>query len=377
MRLKSPVVRILQSLCIWLAVLVLNSGSGLTATATALASAESPPDPSGVTEVEIDIWGVSIFNIDDRNATFDVEAYINAGWLDERLAFDPEETGYERRVLQGEAVGEALKAEIWWPGFEVTDARRTRDIMQRSIEIDPDGWVWYQERFSVAVTQDYDFVNFPFDEHEISLTVAPWYYNNERVVFAPLAEPEETVDWEPIEWIVSAPLLQISNGLCSITDEQHCNLDTDCPATETCEGFAVATVALSIERLPSHYLTNIVVPMMLIVLISSAVFSMSFKTMHLGDRLGVSFTSVLTVVAFDFVASERLPNLPYSTVMDHILTLSYIFLAINVLQNVIAARINEHNPEAAAKLDRRFRWGFPLAYIALIGTIVVYAMSSY
>jgi hypothetical protein len=373
-------VGILRGICTWLATLILSLALCLTPTALAVASADSPPDPSGVTLVNVDVWGLSIFNIDDRNATFEVEAHLNALWQDPRLAFDPGETGYELRVLEGESAAEALKSEIWSPGFEITNARRTRDIMRRSIEIDPDGWVFSEERFSVEVTQDYFLGNFPFDGHDISFSVGPWYYDNQRVIFQPFDEGEtrgETVDWEPDEWAIGESQMYVANGWCSASDEVSCNVDSDCPATETCDGFAYATVELFIERVPKYYLTNIVLPMMLIVLISSAVFSMSFKTTHLGDRLGVSFTSVLTVVAFDFVTSERLPRLTYSTAMDHILTAGYLFLAVNVIQNVVAARANERDPAAAERLDRIFRWGFPLAYIAVVGGIVFNASLQY
>ena len=58
--------------------------------------------------------------------------------------------------------------------------------------------------------------------------------------------------------------------------------------------------------------------------------------MHLADRLSVSFTSVLTVVAFDFVTASNLPQLPYQTLLDRALTFSYIVLSLSVLENVIS-----------------------------------------
>lgn len=376
----SPATRVLRGIPICLAILILAASPAPAAIAAE--QAESKPNPNGVTEVEVDVWGISIYDIDDRNATFEVEAYLSSYWSDERLAFDPGETGYDLRVLQGGAVSEALKTEIWWPGFEIIDARKPRDIMQRSIQINEYGDVDYYERFSVAITQPYDLYYFPFDRHPISFSVGLWHYDTDRVKFMEPAAgrpSNEPVDWLPEEWTVEegegGVAVRIGSTFCSVSQDMHCGDNLQCPTGESCEdsGYNHTTVELEIVRDPSHYLTNIVLPMILIVLISSAVFSMSFRTTHLGDRLGVSFTSVLTVVAFDFVTSERLPTLPYSTVLDNILTVSYIFLAINVLQNVIAARVNDHNPKAAERLDRLFRWGFPLIYITTVCTIIYYA----
>jgi hypothetical protein len=343
--------------------------SGQVWAQTALPLAHSPPVQDGPVEVLIDIWDVKIFEIDDRNETFEVKAHLDAHWLDERLAFDPEENGYHLRVLEGEAVDEALEELIWWPGFELTDARESRDIMYRSISIQSDGHVKYRERFSASIYQDFDLEKFPFDRHDISFRVEPFFYSNETVTFRLVEDSGDTLDWEPTEWTAFDPDLAVFNGECSIS-ENVCLDASECPVDETCDGFATAVVEMEIKREPAFYMTNIILPMVLIVLISSAVFSMNFRTTHLGDRLSVSFTSVLTVVAFDFVTSETLPKLWYSTALDQVLTASYFFLAINVLQNVIAARFNDERPESAIKLDSLFRWGFPLAYVLTVVVIL-------
>ena len=88
---------------------------------------------------------------------------------------------------------------------------------------------------------------------------------------------------------------------------------------------------------------------------------------NLAERMSVSFTSVLTVVAFDFLSSDSLPKLGYQTVLDKFLTISYIFLALTIIENVVSATlVRRDNPPAAARLDRYSRWVFPIAYAATL-----------
>lgn len=343
----------------------------LPALVTAAPNAESPPNKDGPTVLAVDLWALELYAIDDNDATFHLEARLKAQWLDPRLAFDPVEAGIEERHLQGAAVDEALKSEVWWPNFEIVDARDSRDRLHVSMVIASDGTVTYTERFKVAITQEYDLENFPFDEHDISFSIEPFVYNTNVVRFVRAEDAGGTLGREPDEWAVSDPKMVVTNEVCSQSSDTFCSTDADCPQDESCNvDWARVSIEMHITRQSKHYLSNIVFPMMLIVLISSAVFSMRFDTMHLGDRLGVSFTSVLTVVAFDFVTSESLPRLWYSTTLDNILTLSYAFLALNVFENVLAAHINTTRPAAAAKLDTLFRWGFPISYIVIVILII-------
>lgn len=94
---------------------------------------------------------------------------------------------------------------------------------------------------------------------------------------------------------------------------------------------------------------------------------MDFDTMHLADRLSVSFTSVLTVVAYDFVTSDSLPKLPYSTRLDKMLTVSYIFLGLTVLENVLGyAMVRKGKIDTAQRIDKFSRWLFPIFYYLIL-----------
>lgn len=321
-----------------------------------------PPNTAGPTEVFVDVGISEIFGIDEREEIFTVDAYLFLDWVDERLAFDPDAFGYDRKVYQDETALEMLKSEIWWPAIEIIDARGSRDRMHTTLTVYYDGAVYYNERFTVDIEQGFDLEEFPFDEHGISFRIEPFEYAADEVIFLPAEDPLNE-QWETEEWDITYNPLLVETGLPESDDEEI--------------GFAATTADISIERVPDFYLSSFFLPLLLIVAISWAVFWMDYKDMHLADRMSVSFTSVLTVVAFDFVSTDNLPKLSYPTLLDKTLTISYVFLALTVLENVVGYSLKKNNNLALAqKVDLLSRWLFPLGYYVILAITLLFTLSA-
>ncbi|MCB9006164.1 MAG: hypothetical protein H6656_02015 [Ardenticatenaceae bacterium] len=311
-------------------------------------------------EVYVDLYGLNIFSIDEREETFEIEAFIYADWFDDRLAFDPVAAGTDVKIFQGETAVELLKTDVWWPDLEVVDVRGPRERLHTTLTIDYDGFVTYTERFHANIWQPFFFDEFPFDAHTISFTVAPFFYTSEQVAFIGpedfLEDGErlerEDLSWETNEWSI--------DNVESVVDRGD---DFE---------FSTTTMYIDISRLPQFYISNVILPLFLIVAISWAVFWMDFSSMHLADRLSVSFTSVLTVVAFDFVTADNLPLLSYQTVLDVVLTFSYIILSLSVLENVLAYLNFRKNGNDIQRIDKVARWLFPVVYYAGCGLLLLF-----
>ena len=317
--------------------------------------------PAFPTEVVIGLGVIDIPRIDEREQFFEVDGRLFAIWVDPALAFDPDVVGDVQRLYEGDAARQKLKTEIWSPGFELVDgqsARRTRGI---AVTIDFDGTVFYEERFAATVSQEYRLDDFPFDSHVISFRIEPFAQDTTRVTFTSVDDylasfgetvPELGFSWQSDEWIFNgedfAPTV---------------NNDTD-------NGFASATFEIPIERKSGFYVTNVILPLLLIVAISWAVFWMDFEDMSLADRLTVSVTSLLTVVAFDFVTSDSLPKLPYATRLDSLYTISYLFLALTVLASVVAHKRHHRGDNGDSKLDRLGRRFVPATYLVVVAMVL-------
>lgn len=355
--------RTLVRTCTSLALLCAIPG-GVAADETPLRALTPPTIP---TEVYVSLFDLEILGIDEQQETFEVEADLEAQWHDPRLAFGGSGDLADQPMplaFEQEAASDLLQT-IWWPNFELTDGRDSRDQMHLSITIYPDGTVRYYERFSATIKQSLDLQPFPFDAHDISFSVGPFSASSAAVVFLPFEADRPPISWEPSEWVVDdAELVVLPGPTCSGSGDP-CLTDTECPGGETCEvGWASAQVHMSIFRVSKHYVWKIILPLALIVLISSAVFWLDLaKFPDPGDRLAISFTGVLTVVAFDFVSSGNLPKLWYNTVLDKVLLMAYVFLAINIALNVVSTQLSTTRPVACRRNDLIGRWVFPAAFL--------------
>lgn len=341
----------------------------------------TPPDPEAPTAIHFDLYDLEVYDIDELEQTFSIGARLAASWWDGRLAFDAEAAGAGVLIYQGEAAEEVLDADVWWPGFEIVDSRGPRDRMHLELRVDHEGYVFYAERFTATIAQPFYLADFPFDEHHIELSIEPFSYDASALVFVAPEEPRTPVSWEPTEWYLSDTSLTIDDGLvyaCSDTGDP-CEGDLDCAGGGVCEtnvGFSTATISLSIRRDSSHYLWKILLPLALIILVSSAVYWMDLERFpDPGDRFAVAFTAVLTVVAFDFVTADSLPKLWYTTLMDRVLLLGYVFSALNVAGIAVATVLSKHRPAAAERLVLALRWLFPPAFLATLALLVGVALA--
>jgi hypothetical protein len=67
--------------------------------------------------------------------------------------------------------------------------------------------------------------------------------------------------------------------------------------------------------------------------------SFFFESTDIGGRLSVTYTLVLTSVAFKFVVSGSLPQIPYQTWLDIYVLTSFVILFLIALENVLVAVI--------------------------------------
>lgn len=358
----------------------------VTAAAAPDLRALTPPDPQAATPVWIEINDLQVFSIREQEEVFELGGRLTMRWVDPRQAYDPQAAGADRLEFQGKGAEDQLDR-LWWPDFEFVDAVGSRDRVAVNLTMDADGEVWYRERFLVEIKQDFYLGAFPYDRHRISFSLEPFTYGSQAVRFVADESALGTARWEPTEWSVDDPLLEVSDGVGHYCRdgggvetgpfEGSCAEAEACAGGGACEevfGFSRMTVSMDIARVSSHYNGNIILPMILIVLIASAVFWMDLDRTHLGDRLVLSFTSLLTVVAFDFVTSSSLPKLWYSTALDRVVTAGYVFLALNIALSVLIDRLDgagEREPRRGRGLNRLLRWGFPLAYLGCVAVLIL------
>ena len=314
-----------------------------------------PPDTTKPTEVKIDLYIIDILEIDEKMDTYEVDGFLSAEWIDPRQSFDPTEFGYQWKIYREEMTEPLLENEIWWPDLFILNSKGKREITASMLYISPNGTIHYEEKFKATIKQNFQLENFPFDSHKLTLTISSYSYTDYEVTFNAYKEPT-IFEWMTNEWKVTN-----SGDLFY----------------ESLAGYPAVTYSLGIKRLPGFYISKYILPLSLIITISSIVFWISLERIEIADRVEIIITSLLTVVAFDFVSNENLPKLSYLTTLDMVLILSYLILTLTMIETLIAHLLQQKQmAQRATTLDKISRVLFPATYYALIILLIFIANQS-
>ena len=334
----------------------------LPAFAVAQDRTAGPPGPAPF-PVSIGLYVADIPDLDEDEKTFAFEATLSLHWRDARLAFDPAAEGTGERVWQGDyQFAEVFPG--WWPQLVLRNEAGQYERQSVTLRVRPDGSVSYEERLQAVAEANLDLHAVPFDRQVYEMVFALAGFGVERVRLVP--DPGRTGRSEKMS------LIQWNIGDMSWDEVQF-----DAPVAAPHEGGVSAVVfRLPLERRPGYVLYSVVFPLMLLVALTWSVFWMDRES--LGTRMDLSFIGILTVVAFQIVVGDKLPRIPYLTLLNAFLYLSYAFLAASVVINLRVGALDargEH--QRGNRLDRRCRWMFPAGYLAGTALLCAYYVIRY
>ncbi|KPK09120.1 MAG: hypothetical protein AMS20_01015 [Gemmatimonas sp. SG8_28] len=297
------------------------------------------PDPDGApTPVRVGMYVVDIEQIENARQQFVVDFVVDLIWRDPRLAGAP-----GRRSLH----------EVWHPQASLFNQRGIETLLPEVVAVEPDGSVRYLQRYYGSLAAPFDLRDFPFDTQALPVTLISVVYGPEQVefVFAPelsgRAERFSVVAWE-----VGAGVAE--EGAYAVSSD----------SAEHVEYLARIAYVLEARRAVNYYAWKVVLPLVIIVLMSWAVFWVDPK--HVGPQLGLSGTSILTLVAFLLSLSSVLPPISYLTRLDVFVyaSLSLQFLAfVEALGSTYLAARDSH--QLALRMDRTARVFFPSAFLVI------------
>lgn len=306
--------------------------------------------PSEPTEVQL---GIFLLDIESPAPitfpSFEAQMFLDMKWRDERLAFDATENGTDHKIfLEHEA---RLQLErIWWPDIEIENGDGVRRTENLELIIFADGTVEYEERFVASIKTDFNLRQFPFDEQDLEIDIESFAWDESSVIFIALDEKiGSDVEEAGSEWIVT-------------------HFSTDIrpePEVRSEFPFSEFIFTMHLKRLPGYYLWR-VAPMIILIILSWTTFWMEGEPMP--GRMGRSFIALLTVVAFHRIVSDMMPRISYTTFLDGMVLIAYLFTSITIVENVIVNRFRVRNDnETANRIDEISRWLVPLGFLLLSG----------
>jgi hypothetical protein len=314
-----------------------------------------PPNADGPTLVAVAFFVKELSEIDAVRDDYAFVGYVRTTWCDPRLAFDPVEAGTDERVSFGPKAEEASQG-MWMPsGFPVDRVGRM-DLTDEVLRVSHDGTVERDLNISLRIAADFDLRRFPFDRQRLEFAVESFLWTEDDLVFVTDSKATDFAhDFSIPEWHIErvGERIESSTALRSATP------------------FSRIVLEIDVAREWGFYLWKILLPLVVIVALSWSIFWMSEERVAVRSR--ITATGVLTIVAYQFVVGEDLPRIAYLTLLDKVMILSFVLLAITVVQSLIVAQFQENDMPRAKRIDRASRWLFPLSYVVLLTLVVTTA----
>ena len=310
----------------------------------------APPEEVRPVVVQASFKFHDINEIKDEMETFDFSGVLKLRWHDPRQAFDPVAEGVNEKVFQGSYQFNELAAG-WYPQVVLVNESGVYQKSGTTLRVQSDGTSTLIETVNATAKSEYNMTRFPFDRQRLEVIFEVLGFDRDEVVFQ--VEPDAAGF---LAREVRIPQWAITGVSASVRDR-----------TEFYAGKGVSsafTVSVDVQR-KSYYMIRLVVfPLILIVLLSFSVFWMDKSS--IGDRQSVSFIGILTSVAYQNIISDQMPHIAYVTLIHGFLSFSFLAMCLTVVINLVVNTLDKKGQiELGDRIDRRCRWGFPLAYFGI------------
>jgi hypothetical protein len=315
------------------------------------------PPPGGPVVVRASFHLQGIDDIQEEAETFQFTGVLTLTWRDKRQAFDPARTGVDEKIYQGEYQFNELSPS-WYPQVVLANEAGLYEKGGTILRVKPDGTSTLIETIDAIAKTTLNLRRYPFDSQQLNAVFEVLGFDKDTVVFetGPASGSAAGQGIQIPQWDFTG--LRLSTG------------QREAPYVGKKGVSSTLLLSLDVHRRPFFMLRLVVIPLVLIVILSWSVFWMDRSS--LGDRINVSFIGLLTAVAYQVVVSEILPHIAYVTLMNAILSFSFIIMCAAVVINLVVGELDKRgNAQAGDLVDYRCRFIFPIVYFGLILVAVV------
>jgi hypothetical protein len=313
---------------------------------------DRPNADSGPTEISVEIWIVDITGIDSAQQTFTADIAVVLRWKDPRLAH------------AGNGVTHYGLDQVWNPRVGIVN--ETNSVSRRlpeSVEVETDGTVISRQRYVGSFAQPLRLKSFPFDKQNFRVQLVAVRYRPNEVKFVPdqkmidaglkqaggIAPSITLPDWTVESWEIKPMQYALGPGL-------------------EYSGYAFEFTA---SRKVQHYIWKVILPLVLIVIMSWAVFWIAPS--ESGPQISIAVTSMLTLIAYRFAIDSQLPRLPYTTSLDAFILISTLLVFLSFLEVLVTTILeNKQQNNQAKRIDGLSRVIFPVIFAIVSIAIFVH-----
>lgn len=226
---------------------------------------------------------------------------------------------------------------------------------------------------------DADYKYYPFDKQKLKIEIEHPVYATDEVILIPDQESYNKCHIAAHKWGLSKDLHTdglFANRSGFETNPRVYETDFGDPdIKETSSSYSKLTYYISVSRDYLPYTLKFMLPLMIILSLAYLVFYIPAEALDLAA--GLTVTSLLAGIAFQWTISDDLPEVGYLTCVDRIFYLSYVLISIAMIQTIWTYHLElNKNFRLSNILEIGGRWLFPILFFGGSAYFILSAIHS-
>jgi hypothetical protein len=236
----------------------------------------------------------------------------------------------------------------------------------------PDGSKYQVLRYQGVFSRKMNLKKYPFDTQILEMVFEDKRSDISQIEFVPDVNPITVNDGGSMSipgYVLGSPSFTVAAHKYP-TNFGNISANADIP-------YSRIIIALPVTRDVLPYLVKIVLPIFIVILITSLIYLLPAR---LEDaRTGIGVTAMLTIVALQWTTDATLPAVEYLTLLDMVYIVSMVYILAAMAYTVLASRRNRQEMAEALSvaLDRRVGVISLVAYISVLTWTVFYYMNQH
>lgn len=310
-----------------------------------------PPGEKPV-KVGVGIYINDVNFVTELTSVIDVTVTLYSTWKDPRLKFKP--IGNNNELVYTGVPAKDKIHQIWHPYLYLYTITQNYNEQSVILRINSDGVVKYIKTIEFGLDANIKSQRFPFDKQTFKLGVGSQIYNDTQVQFTKL------VNNEGINPHITTPNWKIPNQFTSFIT-QNFSADLEAPVSTYMFTF-------NFDRQSITYILDVLAPLLILVALS---YFLLYVKVDAGSLLQVTITLVLTMVAFQWLLFNIIPDVSYISFIEILILLSFAFTCLVVVAvGIFETAEKNYGLKSRKKLESFFKITLPILLLVSIAIAI-------
>lgn len=292
--------------------------------------------------IDVTMYVISFDSLSHVNMDYSINFYFRQFWNDPRLAFN-------RTGIEALSFGHEFSKSIWLPDTFFVNEKQgfSHSITAKNefVKVLSTGEVIRSVRLSITANCPMDYTNFPMDRQICPLSIESYGYTASDIKYS----------WknEHAVGISEDSPLNLFGIIGHRQNSEYIHLTTG--------NYSRLNLQFELKRNTSHYLTQVYVPCIMLVILSWISFWLNRRAANV--RLVICALSLLLMPIGLQLLSIELPKTAYIKAIDVYTGVSMTFVFLAMVEFAYVSNVTSDKEDISSQVDLIFRYGYAALFV--------------